>query len=205
MIEVKRFNMKHYENESIDNIEGEVWKDVIGYEGIYKISNLGRVKTLERIYFSGLNHKLRKVQKEKILKLSLVCGYPSLTLNKNTELKFNSVHRLVAIHFIDNPHNLPCINHKNGIRDDLRIENLEWCTYTENAKHSFRELGRTQKSGMTDELSKPFIGINVLTGEKRNFGSQREAARELKSYQCNIFRALHKGNVHKGYKFEFEK
>ena len=105
----------------------EIWKDIKGYEGLYKISNLGNVKSI-------------RFGKNKILKHNLLQGYPVVQLsNKNIRHTFE-IHRLVAQAFIPNPNNYPYINHKNEIRTDYRIENLEWCTQKMNVNHSKRKM-----------------------------------------------------------------
>lgn len=107
----------------------EIWKDVHGYEGYYKVSDLGRIKSL-RSFSTG----------SKILKPRInTHGYyqVNLTIPKK-KYKSLSVHRLIALSFIPNPENKPCINHINNIRSDNRISNLEWCTYSENTLHSFK-------------------------------------------------------------------
>jgi hypothetical protein len=113
----------------------EVWKEINGYEGIYLISNLGNVKSLERFVsnHSGFNKKLKeKYRKPSISKT----GYYVLDLQKESKRKTFKLHRLIAIAFIENTFNKPCINHKNGNKLDNRIENLEWCTISENNIHA---------------------------------------------------------------------
>lgn len=121
----------------------EMWKDIEGYEGLYQISDNGSVKSL-------------KFGKEKILKPNLVVGYNHATLFNKTK-KHHLVHRIVAIAFIPNPENKRTVNHKNGIRSDNRIQNLEWATYSENHKHSYRELGRIIKRGKYHHRSMPIV------------------------------------------------
>lgn len=101
----------------------EIWKDIEGYEGLYQVSNLGRVKSLKR------ESKNNKNVTDRILKYKLdTYGYPTVILYKEAKAKTVKIHRLVASIFIPNTCNFIEINHKNGIKIDFRIENLEWCT-----------------------------------------------------------------------------
>lgn len=104
----------------------EKWKDVDGYDGLYKVSNLGRVKGKHRIKSQQDNGK----------------GYLMVRLNKNGESRWHLVHRLVAKAFIENPENKPTVNHIDGNRKNNKFNNLEWATYSENNLHSYRSNGR---------------------------------------------------------------
>lgn len=103
----------------------EIWKDIKGYEGIYQVSNLGKVKSL-------LRNKLFKVSLNKY-------GYPRVSFKNKTY----TVHRLVAEAFIPNPYNKPTVNHKNKIKTDNTVENLEWMTIGENNKHRYDKPNMT--------------------------------------------------------------
>lgn len=113
-------------------METEIWKDIKWYEWLYKVSSFGNVKSLN--YWRSL--------KEKIL-----CPWNSIwylylhiqLCNRFTRKNF-SIHRLVALTFLENTENKPCVNHINWIKTDNRIENLEWCTRSENTIHSYRIL-----------------------------------------------------------------
>lgn len=146
----------------MENIE--IWKPINGYEGLYEVSNLGNIKTLERIYLSGNGKKAINKVKEKLIKTyNNGHGYSYVSLRKNGIKTAISVHRIVAKEFIPNINNLKCVNHKNGIKNDNRVENLEWCTYKENSEHA-KQIGLI-KSG---ELHHNSLLTNKQVLEIRN-------------------------------------
>jgi len=113
----------------------EIWKDVVGYEALYQVSNLGRVKSLSRYKKNG---KYSHWTKEKLLAQGINSGgYCQVSLYSNGSHKTKTIHKLVATAFIPNPENKPWINHKNSIRKDNEETNIEWCTPTENNKHCY--------------------------------------------------------------------
>jgi len=116
----------------IEDLEGEVWKPVVGYEGYYEVSNLGRVKSLSKTWFTGKDGCVKKYKPDTILVNTISSQYFKVLLQKNKTRKNKLVHRLVAEAFIQNLENKPCVNHKNGIKTDNRAENLEWVTYRDN-------------------------------------------------------------------------
>lgn len=119
----------------------EIWKDIPGYEGIYQISNLARVKRNTR--FSKIRGGESKIISERILKIAKPkSGYFQLALSLNGKLTPYYLHRILAQAFIPNPNEYPIINHINGIRDDCRIENLEWCTYSYNTRDEMKRNNR---------------------------------------------------------------
>ena len=111
----------------------EEWKDVKGYEGLYQVSNTGRIKALKKIDQRG------RVRKERLMKPVInSCGRPVVHVCKNGNRKTFFVHRLIAEAFIPNPEGKSEVNHINGIKDDNRVENLEWVTRSENMLHAER-------------------------------------------------------------------
>lgn len=106
----------------------EIWKDIKGYEGLYQISNMGRVKSLPK-------KNVKRYQSELILKLKNNKGYLQVNLYNKRKMKAYQIHRLVAENFLEKP-KLE-VNHKNGIKSDNSIENLEWVTPKENMQHAW--------------------------------------------------------------------
>ena len=108
----------------------EIWKEIEGYEGLYEVSNLGRVRSLDREQFQIGNggSYFKRIYKGRILKFKIdYHGYYRVHLSVNGERKHYLVHRLVAEAFIPNPNNLPCVNHKDEDKTNNSVDNLEWC------------------------------------------------------------------------------
>lgn len=137
-----------YSNQTLkdmSNIQEEIWKDVIGYEGHYQVSNIGNVRSLDRKVknFKGEFNTLRKGRSMPLHVHHK--GYFKVALTKEHIFKQKFVHRLVAIAFIPNPEGKPCINHRDGNRQNNVLSNLEWCTNYENIRHSWYHLDRISK------------------------------------------------------------
>lgn len=114
----------------------EQWKDITGYEGRYQISELGQVKSLARWVDHSINGK--QFWPERIMKQRLNRGYLVVNLGKNSKKFTAKVHRLVAEAFIENPDNLPEVNHLDGNKANPAKTNLEWSTGSGNSQHAFK-------------------------------------------------------------------
>ncbi len=127
----------------------EKWKFIEGYEGIYKVSNIGRIRSLSR------KNSLGSLRKERILKPSLSNnGYKVVFLYKNSIPKPHRIHRLVAKHFIKNIKNKPCVNHKDCNKLNNKSINLEWVTFKENIQHSWKNGRNIYPKGELNGISK---------------------------------------------------
>ena len=173
--------------------EGEVWKDVLGYEGLYRVSNKGNVYSVERK--DTLGRKWGGV----MLRPSHnnTGGYLSVDLRKNGTRKKKRVHRLVAEVFIPNANNYSEINHKDENKTNNHVENLEWCTSKYNINHGTR----------TERTSKKVRAINIKTGVVTTFSSTAESGR--KGYdQGAVSKACrgiyYGGNLYRGHKWSYE-
>lgn len=168
----------------------EIWKDIEGYEGIYQISSLGRVRSIDR-YRKSKDNSLAFV-KGKILKGKIdKDGYIEYALCIHNTIKYYRAHRLVAQAFIPNPNSLPLINHINEIKNDNRIENLEWCTTQYNNEYS--------KSKSILQLDKNYEFIN-------KWKSAAQIESELGFNHSDISKCCRgiKNKTVKGFKWVFE-
>lgn len=180
----------------------EIWKDIPGYEGLYKINNNGTIISYGR--------------KNQIIKKTCVSknGYCRVVLSKNNKIKNYLIHRLVAETFIPNPNNYECVNHKDENKLNNNVENLEWCTFTYNINYGTRTKRIAEKIRITHkgrhfspktEFKKSMGAIKVYNATtNRIYSSMQEAFKETGVPTSNICNCC-KGKASQagGYKWEY--
>lgn len=183
----------------------EIWKDIPDYEGLYLVSNWGRIKSLSRV----VNCKGgQKTNKERIRKDCNSHGYRNITLWKEKRSHSFLVHIVVAKAFLSNPDNLPQVNHIDGDKTNNYYKNLQWCTCSENMQHAadngLLTLSWVGKSYEKHPKSKPIAQYDLSDSLIRNWSSATEAADSLKLNRGNINKSLMgEQKTSFGYKWKF--
>ena len=175
----------------------EIWKDIEGYEGYYQVSNIGRIKSLsrEKIMPNGT----LCFTKERILNLNKnINGYMSISLYKNNKRETFRIHRLVAIAFIQNPNNLPDVNHKDENKENNCVDNLEWCDKTYNNNYG------TKKQRQIDTRSKNVYQYTLDGVLIKKWKSVKEASECGYDYNCIYKCVTNKNNIHKNSYWSYE-
>jgi hypothetical protein len=167
----------------------EEWRDVVGYEGFYMVSNLGNIKSKNRILYNRWGAYIKKTDELAFPKN--IEGYRKGGLTKDKICKKFSLHRLVAIAFIPNPILKDEVNHINGIRDDNRTENLEWCTKRENQCHSARNKNCSSKFiGVYFDKDRQKWSSGIQINRKRlalgRFDTEEEAFKARVDYEKKL-------------------
>jgi hypothetical protein len=177
-------------------------KELQNYEGLYLIDSIGNVVSMPRQQGSHFVNQY-KILGTKVNRL----GYKEVALSKNGKTRTVLLHRLLAIHFIPNPDNLPCVNHKNGIKNDNRLENLEWCSRSYNTKHAYENnLGdfKTFANAGIEKMNYETEYVKVVLiseqGEELTFNSSVEAAEYLGTNKDAVTSAIRKSQKVKKHK-----
>lgn len=145
------------------NLIIEEWRDVPGFDGLYSVSNTGlaRRNSIQRTSSKGVKF----VIKPRVLKFdSINGGYLRVTFSLNNSTQRFIIHRLVASVFLDNPEGKPFVNHIDGDKTNNRVENLEWCTSSENEKHSYNILGKINHNRKLSSVAIDDIRKNLVKG-----------------------------------------
>lgn len=169
----------------------EIWKDIVNYEGYYQVSNLGKVKSLEReIYmFNKGNFK----SKEKILLSHTTSkGYLRISLLKDKICRKNLVHRLVAQAFIENNNlKLNQVNHIDGNKKNNEVHNLEWCNNSQNVKHSYSIGLQKAKYGSDNQNSKKVAKYDAVGNLIKIYDCMTDASLDNNSHISSISSCCH--------------
>lgn len=169
----------------------EIWKDILGYEGLYQVSNFGRVKSLkfgkEKILIPGKNKKT---------------GYLQVVLCKENILKTYLVHRLVAEAFIDNPDNLPQVNHKDENKLNNVVSNLEWCDAKYNINYG-TAIQRSSEKRINGKKSKKVYQYTLDNILIKKWNSITECERNGFKHSLIIYCCQGKRKTHKGFKWSY--
>ena len=175
----------------------ETWKKINGYYGLYEVSNLGRVKSVDKLQI--MRNGVKRNRKGKILKEGkFPNGYKFAILSKNGFKTNKLIHRLVAEAFLEKPNGKDYVNHKNLIRSDNRVENLEWVTASENILHA-----RTVGTAKFCYIEKETKVIDLATNEIIVFKNQKLVCDFFGKSKCwinNKYRQCGKPFIFKGYK-----
>lgn len=159
----------------------EIWKPIVGFEGRYEVSNFGNVASLK--FARGSNRRILKQSTN-------TWGYSQVTLSKDRDKTNRTVHRLVAEAFIDNPNNLPQINHIDENKHNNRVDNLEWCDSAYNIGYGKRNRR------VSNTLKKPIIAT-LPDGTEEYYESAKDAAFALGISHSTIGQAVRKRKGHK--------
>ena len=154
----------------------EEWKSIPGYEGLYEVSNLGRVRSVERC--DRFNRKIVS----KILKPNYVSGYLRVGMYKNKTFKYYLIHRLVAQAFLPNPDNLPEVNHKDEDKSNNKVNNLEWCDRSYNMNYGTVQQRRIQTN----------INNGKYTGNSKTKEYIKEYSKKYKKEHIEHTREYHR-------------
>lgn len=197
-------------------MKNEIWKPIKDYEGWYEVSNMGRVRSLDRtVYFK--DGKRSRTYKGQILRYKYHHGYQMVNLLRNKEINTVYIHRLVIETFLPTVEGKTWCNHKNGIKSDNRVENLEWCTSSENKIHADATgLHKNNVSGMlayADTLKKKVVAIKnnkiCYTADcSRDLARMLLENKEFENVKIDtvgrsIRKCANSGEQYKGFYFQF--
>ena len=180
----------------------EIWKPVKGYEGLYEVSNLARVRSLDgwRDWVTRCGNPGKRFYRGRILRPQMKnSGYLFIMLHNHDTYRITTIHRLVAEHFIPNPHNLPMVNHKDECKTNNIPENLEWCDNRYNVNY-----GTCPKRNSDSHKKKPVEQLNLDGVVIARFECMHEAERVTGLRRCEISRCVRKPtNTARGYRWRY--
>jgi hypothetical protein len=171
--------------------ENEIWKDIEGFEGIYQVSNMGRVRSLDREDAQG--HRIKGTV---LVGGSSGRGYRKIALCRDGDIEYKLIHRLVATAFLDNPDNFPQVNHKDENKTNNVLSNLEWCSALYNNMYGTRN----KRVAKANECP---VYVVTSSGHHYFFGSAKKASELLGLNQSHVSECL-RGKLKHNRGFSFE-
>lgn len=184
-----------------------LWKCVPGYEHIYQVSDTGLIKSVDREIYNSHNG-FCKIKGRQLKPFTDKDGYQKVILCKDGTKVYASVHRLVALAFIPNKENKPCIDHINAVTNDNRVDNLRWVTYSENAhnpifiaKQTGRQHSLATRLKMSLHNNQPNCRQIKCVDTGQIFKSLAEAARFIHGTSTGLMLALNEKRKYKGFMF----
>lgn len=188
-----------------------MFKGIFGYERYYEISSDGIVKSKDRTQTDSLGRT--RTWKGQVLNPDIAPnGYYRITLAVEGKKKQVYIHRLIATHFMDNPNNLPQVNHIDGNKLNNSMDNLEWVSAQENTIHAYKNglinhiAGENHpnygKFGSKSRKAKKVKSTDIITGEQKTYGALIETVKDGFT-KSEVSRSCNHGGIHKGHKFEF--
>lgn len=176
----------------------EEWRDIKGYEGLYQVSNEGRVKSVDRVIETPNN--IRNYKSKILVQTEKWCGYYEVSLYKNGKREHKSIHRLVAEAFIPNPQNKQCVDHINGIRNDNKVENLRWCTQQENNSFELAVEHQKNNPAKSKQVYQYTLDGNLVAIYPSTMEAERNGFYNTLISRC----CLGKQETHKGYRWSYK-
>jgi hypothetical protein len=180
-------NMQINNIKSLENLEGEIWKDIPEFEGYYQVSNMGRVKSLLRVVEKSNNRKMTFQPKILSLNKHYKNGYFSAYLRVFDKKERKSLHRLVALSFLDSVNNKSEINHIDSDKSNNRFDNLEWVSRRENQSFMGKNKSKTSiYTGVHKPNYNRFIASIYYNGKRITIGSfktEEEAYQSRKQFE----------------------
>lgn len=180
----------------------EIWKDKKDYEGLYMVSNWSRVKSFDR-WVKGRNGSVRFCKGRILKPVPNSFGYLLVKLCKDGKVKAFAVHRLVAEAFLPNPHNYPCVNHKDENKQNNNVSNLEWCSAQYNNTYGTR-IERVAEKTTNGKCSKPVLQYTIDGEFVREWKSTAECGRNGFNQGAVAACCLGKLKTYKGFIWKYK-
>ena len=174
----------------------EIWKSIQGYEGIYECSSLGKIRSLDRYVFNSEKQIYFFIKGQELKLRKNKNGYLQVGLNKDGKRKMVYVHRIIAEIFLESGEGKNTVNHIDGDKNNNCVDNLEWCSYSENNKHSYKELNRKIVNCGGSKI--PIYMIDTKTKELFYYKSIAEASKLINLSHTQINRYVHSNKKWKG-------